>query len=681
MKPSNSKIKRRNFYLYSTKYKLNFYESPILIIIGILIVFFVFSCKKDLQVSKNISSIIDKNPSRKSEILKTLNHYNQNKFDSLKMAASIYLIERMADYQGLEMDDEVHQVLTNTITYFKDNLTNETVQSKNLTNQTKVFLNKALDSLFSIKTIENRIVKKKDISNITSEFIIDNIECAFMAYNLNPKKNCITNDCFFNYILPYRAGAEPLETGYRRKLFNEYKWALDSLKTMSVDSVVKLIYNEVNLSAVWGQEDKLAAPMPLSVINEIKIGDCSDISNLIVSILRSIGIPSGIDYTLKFANRYQSAPHTWVFYYNEYGFQSLNVGFEYETNKELYSKSSIPKIWRRCFGLPDSDLDVTDFYKETSDITIPIIQDQEDLVPFLGVFDTKHKWFTVDSGEFSAKDAKKQAYFKKIGRNIVYLPFFKLNNKILPFNNPFFLDNNGLVNYFIPDENQLISGVITRKYVPYWERTHKRKLRWVNSMNGSQLFYKRNDSNKFDCGLTISGHNTTHSRTVKFENYLYSNDFVFEGPKNSELHIAQLEFIFDDSKFDFKSYMIDTVIVSDGINIDEIKYLTDRNPLTYIQTKSLSIQIKLIEEKKLLALKVQSRNDDNHINQNQEYELFYWKEKNWKSLGKKIANDTILIYPNIPSNSLLMVKRTNGGVEESVFRIDISNNTQDWFLN
>ena len=65
-------------------------------------------------------------------------------------------------------------------------------------------------------------------------------------------------------------------------------------------------------------------------------------------------------------------------------------------------------------------------------------------------------------------------------------------------------------------------------------------------------------------------------------------------------------------------------------------------------------------------IRFQSRNDDNHIRPGDRYELLYW-EKDWRSLGMRIAADTLLIYHNVPENSILWLRNLTRGKEENIF--------------
>ena len=61
--------------------------------------------------------------------------------------------------------------------------------------------------------------------------------------------------------------------------------------------------------------------------------------------------------------------------------------------------------------------------------------------------------------------------------------------------------------------------------------------------------------------------------------------------------------------------------------------------------------------------------DDNFIREGEEYELFYWGDDEWVSVGKQTGSRKTqeLIYDNVPKNALLLLKNNTKGKEERIF--------------
>jgi len=72
------------------------------------------------------------------------------------------------------------------------------------------------------------------------------------------------------------------------------------------------------------------------------------------------------------------------------------------------------------------------------------------------------------------------------------------------------------------------------------------------------------------------------------------------------------------------------------------------------------------------------RNDDNFIKEGEEYELFYWENYQWNSLGKQTGTSKqYLEYTNAPLNALFWLRNLTKGKEERIFTYE--NGEQVWW--
>lgn len=72
------------------------------------------------------------------------------------------------------------------------------------------------------------------------------------------------------------------------------------------------------------------------------------------------------------------------------------------------------------------------------------------------------------------------------------------------------------------------------------------------------------------------------------------------------------------------------------------------------------------------------RGDGNTIEIGDMYELYFWNEGNWRSLGKKVAEGISLVYDNIPEGALLLLRDLTKGKDERIFMLD-ENDRQEWW--
>ncbi len=102
----------------------------------------------------------------------------------------------------------------------------------------------------------------------------------------------------------------------------------------------------------------------------------------------------------------------------------------------------------------------------------------------------------------------------------------------------------------------------------------------------------------------------------------------------------------------------------------------DGNPLTWAGGKNFYAGYEFEKPVRIHSIAFQARNDDNHIRVGDEYELRYW-DREWKSLGNQIAQDTVLYFDDVPKNALMLLKNHTRGSEEIPFRIN-EQKEQEW---
>lgn len=62
-----------------------------------------------------------------------------------------------------------------------------------------------------------------------------------------------------------------------------------------------------------------------------------------------------------------------------------------------------------------------------------------------------------------------------------------------------------------------------------------------------------------------------------------------------------------------------------------------------------------------------TRGDGNQIEPEDEYELTYWDEGEWQSLGRKVPGRPWIEYDNVPEGAVLLLHDRTKGQEERVF--------------
>jgi len=100
----------------------------------------------------------------------------------------------------------------------------------------------------------------------------------------------------------------------------------------------------------------------------------------------------------------------------------------------------------------------------------------------------------------------------------------------------------------------------------------------------------------------------------------------------------------------------------------------DNKPLTYfegINGDKNWVGMKFNYPEIISKIRYLGRNDDNFINIGNLYELYYWKDDDWKSLGTKISGySQQLVYNNVPNDALFLLRNHTEGNEERIFTYD-----------
>jgi len=410
-------------------------------IILLITVFVIISCNNggSNQIPKDVLAVLDSAKGNKGELLKVLDNYQEPK-DSLKLKAAYFLISNMAEhaYSKAKLVDSLDNYIDFNILDYPD----------------YTIMVAAWDS---IENIKGEIDYKRDtlitdLSSITANFLIENID---LAFNVNKYEwnNQLNFNEFCEYILPYRGSSEPLEN-WRESLFKKYSWVLDSIKDKSdpVEAAI-LLNNEIKS---WYSFDSRFYRHPTDLgfaeMLDVKMGRCEDMTNLAIYALRSQGIPVMSDYTPYWPNTGNN--HAWNAVIDKNNKVVIFMGgganpYEYK----LGNKKS--KVYRKTFASQKNSLysikqkwekvppylsfsnytDVTKDYIEVADIKLQLTKEKPDSVNFAYIC-------VFNSGEWKAihwsKITKgKKVNFTDMGNDIAYLPAYYKNKEIIPAGNQF----------------------------------------------------------------------------------------------------------------------------------------------------------------------------------------------------------------------------------------------------
>jgi hypothetical protein len=342
----------------------------------------------------------------------------------------------------------------------------------------------------------------------------------------------------------------------------------------------------------------------------------------------------------------------------------------YAINREwlkLRKEKNTPALFRNIFLK-----DVTAEYSPVADLKIDILplKERKNAVPYLAVFDNR-EWVPVALG--AVEDRK--ALFKDMCMNIVYFPMYNTEKGQEMLNYPFLPEYSGNIRYFVPDTTRRRTVVLHRKY-PVFTKTFDATAKIIGS--------KIQAASKEDFRDSITVHSIDawqSSGSIRLNDSVPSYRYWrFYSPNRGDSNIAELMFFRQNDTVPFMGRIIGTDKLYKNDTVYSREKVFDNNPLSYFHAAAPDcswVGLDFGEPVKIERVIYYPRSDGNNIRLGDEYELFYWSDKGWTSLGRQKAKDISLKFTGVPDNALLWLHDKTGGIEERIFTYE--NGKQVWW--
>ena len=657
---------------------------------SLLIALLLLSCFKQTSDLENVLANAGKN---KSELEKVLNYYERKVGDSLKYKAAVFLIENIAGHYSLD---------TSSLHLYRPELFELESMSKLSSNQKKM-KDYQWAQLIQQFPFSEHIYKniKPDILTLSSDYLIKNIDLAFEAWERNPLKEWIGFEDFCSYVLPYRR-QQGIDVNDWREYFlknNDYFFNNNS-NILVFDMLDSLLYQYEDYKFSTVRSD-----YPYLKYQDLLISKLSLCENRVwfnSMLLSSLGFPCVIDWVPAWGNRHKG--HTW----NSIKFKGKTLPFEpFWDNtrwslKQIYNNIDddawwgafrLPKVFRYSYKrnnegpIFDSRINYTDIpslflstdfedvsqeYFNTQDVSIRVDSEKKRPYYYLCVFN-EGVWKAVYWGKYS----KGIAHFKNMGCNIVYLPAYFHESKMIPAGLPFLLKEDGSINEIYPEKET------TTASLNQLVQNRGRDREWGKSLAGGKIqFSNRSDfKDAFtaeivtDSILQSATYSVDLDKTYRYFRFLFSNSHVFPNLSPYENDsILLYGSVAEISCFVKSEKVTGNILNSPEITQENAAKAFDNDWSTHIPTQNRTydsqvyVGMEFPTGYQVDKVELSVRNEQAFVYRGLRHELFYWNDNKWISLGVQTAkNSDPLVFEGVPAKALLWLRCLDKSLNERIF--------------
>jgi len=383
----------------------------------------------------------------RSELEKVLEHYSRDKNDSLKLRAAKFLIMNCVYHESQSSHFEDSQ--GNEIRFFPPDY------------KTSAEAYSVRNSLFSHAKCISEV--NPDWRVISYDYLTRHIDAMFSVWQSTKWRKQVGFDRFCQYLLPYRASAEPISS-WAAALNQKYRSCIDTATGIidNAKAINHALAGDIKYNPCWSASISIQS-VPDMFTSEG--GMCDDLAMYSVCAMRACGIPATIDFTI-WAR--MNKGHCWGVVFDEQG-KAVSFGageqdpgehikvfsWKYHNLAKVFRTTFQPDetgLWARVkdiYSIPElfrqkNVMDVTSEYVPVYDIVLPIDNSllTSDSLCYLCVYNVKKwvpvQWALVNNGK---------AVFTDMGSDIVYMPAKYEKGLLSPLSVPFIFDSDQQIKY------------------------------------------------------------------------------------------------------------------------------------------------------------------------------------------------------------------------------------------
>ncbi len=632
-------------------------------------------CHESIRTDRYVEEALELAGDNRGELERVLRHYNG---DPLKLEAARFLIANMPghySYADLDLTDAYYD----TIDVWLDRMVTYNVYQKEY----------VLNSLHRDMKF-NALPVRPDISFISADYLIDNIDRAFRQWEESPWCRYLSFDDFCEYILPYKSHELEELDSWRQDYADMFADSLASLSACTnfygSSFAAAEMLNRCLIDSFAMQSIGVARPdLPYrhSTMLGISYGTCNDYCLAGMPLFRSAGIPVARDAVPRWGHHNQGHEGLVVLAQNSRTYHF--VPFMETAASHMHVNERKPKVYRDTYAI-NRDLlrlnssgshvpaqfrnifrrDVTDEYGRTFSHSIRT-RSGEYVYLAVSSFD---KWIPVDY----ARVDNGKATFDRLGGGCVYMPVaYSKQGVMTPLEPPFLLDLDGSITSLDAVTDSTLSATLYRK-------SALQEYAWALSRHILGSTIEAADRPDFADARPIATITDSPDRSGVItvgENCRHRYWRIIRRAPEARCEIAELTF-FDRTD---GTKLSGNPIQSAGTDpIRPASNAFDGNILTpaSVQAKGEAwVGIDFGRPVDVGRIQYTPRGDGNTIEPGDEYELLYWGGDRWISLGCRQPTTVSISYDNIPSGALLLLRDLSKGHDVRIFILD-HDGSQRW---
>lgn len=291
-------------------------------------------------------------------------------------------------------------------------------------------------------------VKVMDVDVIDADYLAENIEYAFRAWEL-PWAQDVSFDDFCRYLLPYKMGNEAPER-WRSAVWEEYASIREKAVRETGITPSEVCRRVIEKPRAWYSFhylDNYPTDAGYLKAKEIKGGTCAGASMMILYPLRALGVCATYEQVPHWGNR--SGTHAWNALFEKgrlipFSSVDLDPG---RAKQEFVGVGRMirkrPKVLRRDY-LSAGSIDVTSEYMPTVELSVRGRGTRAG-TPQLMVFDNTN-WLGISEGTWQGR----RAVFAGAARDVVFLPAVTRGERSRALCWPLVVERGGRMKHFRP---------------------------------------------------------------------------------------------------------------------------------------------------------------------------------------------------------------------------------------